>query len=108
MSTDVKSKTPPFALGYPEHEALERLVATFEQGDYAKVREGAEALFTDPDPDVQTAARDLATRTTPDPSTKVLFALAALLLVGLSVYWVQNDGPDPHAKPQKPEVELVK
>ena len=100
---------PPFARAYPKSEPLEQAVAAFEEGDYAKASEAAKALLGNDDPNVAEAARDLVDRTKPDPSAKLLFALAAILLVGLSLYWMRNDGPDPHAAPPPPPaVEYVK
>ena len=100
---------PPFARAYPKNETLEQAVAAFEEGDYSNASEGAATLLGNDDPLVAEAARDLLARTKPDPSAKVLFALAAILLVGLSLYWIRNDGPDPHAAPPPPPaVEYVK
>ena len=100
--------TPAFARAYPKNEILDRLVTTFEEGDYQKVNEGASALLADEDTAVRTAAADLISRTKVDPTAKVLFALAAFLLVGLTAYWIKHAGPDPHTPPPKPTIEYVK
>jgi len=102
------SARPPFAKGYPDDAELDRLVATFETGDYLRAREGALALAKTAEPAVRDAALDLASRTKPEPIAAVFFVLAALLLLSLAGYWTAHDGPDPHAPKEKPAVEFVK
>jgi hypothetical protein len=101
---------PDFARGFPRDPALDELVAAFAAGDYARVREGGEALARDASAsDVKEAARLLVERTRPDPTAKLLFLFAAALLVFLTVWWITHDGPsnDRPLPATKPAVEYV-
>jgi hypothetical protein len=91
---------PRFARGFPRNAELDALVTAFAAGDYAAVREGAPRLAerTD-DEDVRRAARLLRARTEPDPAAKILFLVAAALLVFLSAWWVAHDGPPTKTMP---------
>ncbi len=93
---------PSFAREFPRDAALDRLVDAFARGDYARVRADAPALAADTDAsdEVRAAASTLLEQLRPDPGAKVLFALAAALLVFLSGWWIahaherpQHDGP---------------
>jgi hypothetical protein len=78
---------PLFLLDYPEDPDLEQLIAAFEAGDYAYVRENASGLAErSTDPDVKRAADELYERTTPDPLAKYLLVLAIVLLVILVAF----------------------
>ena len=68
---------------------IEPLVASFERGNFARVRRDAQRLLADPaTPDaIRGAAKVLLDRTRPDPLSYVFFGLTALLLVVLSAYW---------------------
>jgi hypothetical protein len=85
---------PSFAQDFPRDAELMELVAAFAAGNYAAVRTGAPALAakTNHD-DVKRAAQLLRKRIEPDPTARVFFGLAALLLVFLFGWWVTHDGP---------------
>jgi hypothetical protein len=87
---------PAFALGFPSDPTLDALVASFEDGDYARVRREAPALVKATDSaEVRKAARELLKRLDPDPVAVYLLAGAALLLTFLAFwYWTH-----PHAAP---------
>lgn len=84
---------PAFLLDFPEDPRLEPLIAAFEAGNYARVREGAAELArsTD-DPAVREAALTLRRRIEPDPLARYLLGIAVLLLVVLTV-WAYHGGP---------------
>jgi hypothetical protein len=93
---------PSFAREFPRDAALDRLVDAFAQGNYALVRADAPALAADADAsdEVRAAASTLLEQLRPDPGAKVLFLLAAALLVFLSGWWIahaherpNHDGP---------------
>jgi hypothetical protein len=96
---------PTFAKAFPRSAELDAAVAAFARGDYALARETAARLATsDAGDDVKRAARMLVARTRPDPLAVTLLALAALLLVVLSGWWIAyakppNDSP-PAAAPR--------
>jgi hypothetical protein len=97
---------PRFAKDFPDDAELDALVAAFVGGNYAKVRRGATALAKSADKsEVRHAAAELLSRTKADPLSIYLFALAAVLLVVLSGYWVTHDNPPP---PRPGPVERVK
>jgi len=78
---------PRFVLGFPQHPDLTRLVAAFEAGNYALVREQAEALAERAEsPAVRDAALELRRRIDPDPLAKYLLALTAALLLFLAYF----------------------
>lgn len=88
---------PSFARDFPENESLDALVQAFARGDYATVRAGAPKLAAaTEDAEVKRAAELLRARIEPDPTSRILFALAAALLAFLTVWWVTHDGPPPH------------
>lgn len=83
------ARTPAFAKDFPPDPELDRVVALFEQGNYAAVRKAAADLAnkTDDD-DVRKAARLVLDRLKPDPLALYLVAIAAGLLVVLAGwYW---------------------
>lgn len=85
---------PAFALSFPVDAELERLVAAFEAGDYALVRDAAPKLARQTESDeVRRAARELRRRVDPDPLMVYLLGVAALLL-GVLAYWYWSH---PHA-----------
>lgn len=92
---------PRFAKEFPRHPELDALVAAFAHGDYATVRERAPKLAAsaDAEDDVRRAARILRERIEPDPTSRLLFVIAALLLVFLGAWWVAHDGPEGNAPP---------
>lgn len=86
---------PSFAREFPRHPELDALVAAFARGDYRTVRDGAAKLAASAtDERVKEAARTLRARIEPDPTSKLLFLLAAGLLAFLTYWWVTHDGPD--------------
>ena len=85
---------PAFADSFPRDPTLDDLVAAFENGNYARVREGAQRLLDarpeHPD-DVRSAARDLLRRIDPDPLATYLLLGACLLLMFLAGwYWMRG------------------
>jgi hypothetical protein len=102
---------PRFAADFPRHEELDALVVAFARGDYATVRERAPELAKRADDEaVRRAAERLAHALTPDPGAKILFGLAAALLVFLTVWWLGHDRPAATiaAPPPPPAVEIVR
>ncbi len=89
---------PAFARGFPRHAELDSLVDAFAQGDYLAVRTRGPKLAASPDVpvEVKRAAEVLCARIEPDKTARTFFALAAALLVFLTVWWVTHDGPDQH------------
>lgn len=86
---------PRFARDFPRDETLDALVVAYVKGDYLTVREGAPALATKAtDPEVVRAAQTLRARIEPDPTAKLLFLVTAALLLFLTGWWIQHDGPD--------------
>ena len=80
---------PSFAKDYPKE--LDDLVAAFKAGNYARVRREAAKIADSEGTEAQKrAARDLAARTSPDKTQLLLLAIALLLLVGLSAYWLTH------------------
>jgi len=85
---DAKGRERPrFLLAFPEHPDLARLATAFEAGNYALVREEAEALAERAEnPAVRDAALELRRRIDPDPLVKYLLALTAGLLLFLTYF----------------------
>ena len=84
----VREGVPLFAQRYPQDEKLDSLLASFERGNYAAVREGAEKLLAgDAKPAVRQAAEDLLRRLEPDPLARYLLGIATLLLVFFSIWY---------------------
>ncbi|HKY34313.1 MAG TPA: hypothetical protein VJN18_00105 [Polyangiaceae bacterium] len=85
---DAKGRERPrFLLAFPEHPDLARLITAFEAGNYALVREEAEALAERAEnPAVRAAALELRSRIEPDPLVKYLLALTAALLLFLAYF----------------------
>lgn len=78
---------PQFLLDFPEDPELERLIAAFEAGNFARVRKDAERLAeATSDPDVKAAALELRRRIDPDPLAKYLLAISLVLLVVLTIW----------------------
>lgn len=93
---------PGFAKEFPKHPELDRLVEAFARGDYAAVRVGAPKLAAETDDDaVKKAAQMLRTRIEPDPTSRLLFIFAAVLLAFLTGWWITHDGPQGDAAPTK-------
>lgn len=78
---------PRFLLDYPENPELDRLIAAFESGDYARVRElASDVIEHATDPAVKDAARELRRRIDPDPTILYLLFVAIGLLLFLAAY----------------------
>lgn len=80
---------PGFLLDYPEDPELDRLIAAFEAGDYALVRELTPRIVAQSvDPAVKEAAREIRRRIDPDPLLRYLLfiSIGLLLFVVLTVY----------------------
>lgn len=87
--------TPAFAKDFPRDPALDALVVAFARGDYRTVRDEAPRLAaTTTDAEVKRAAELLRERIEPDPTSRLLFVLAAVLLGFLALWWVTHDGPE--------------
>lgn len=88
MHETSEPRRPPFASDFPAVEEVDRLVLAFSRGDYARVRQEARLLLDTGDTEVQRAARELLVRSKPDPLAVWLLILSALLVLGLSAWWV--------------------
>lgn len=78
---------PVFLLDFPADPELEKLVATFERGDYRTLRKEAPKLaHTSADPAVRDAALELSRRIRPEPALAYLLALTLALLVFLTLH----------------------
>lgn len=87
---------PAFTEKFPQDARVEALVDAFARGDYARVREAGRKLAREATEEpVRAAARVLVDRTSPDRLTKVLLALAAVLLLTLSAWWMVHAKPPP-------------
>lgn len=89
---------PRFAESFPRDADLDVLLAAFDAGDFAQVRDGVARLVASEKEDaVKNAAKELLARTKPDPLSALLLLVSALLLVLLSAWWVTHNGPShPH------------
>jgi hypothetical protein len=75
---------PAFLLNFPHDPELEPLIAAFEAGNYAYVREFAPKLAEHSGrPEVKAAAAELRKRIDPDPLVKFLVAVALLLFIAV-------------------------
>jgi hypothetical protein len=92
---DSDESVPAFARAWPRDTALDRLVAAFEAGDYARVRREAPRLARRTESDtVRRAARELGRRLDPDPvAVYMLMAAAALLVFLAGWYWLHPYSP---------------
>ncbi len=78
---------PAFLLRFPEDTALEPVIAAFEAGNYAEVREAAQKLSEDGQtPEVRRAAEELLRRIEPDPLMKLFLSVAIALLLVVVAY----------------------
>jgi hypothetical protein len=85
---DAEAGRPAFAAAFPDDPALNALLASFERGDFGRVRSDAAKVIREaPSSEVRAAAEEILARTRPDPLSKVFFLLAAGLLLFLSAYW---------------------
>lgn len=95
---------PAFAKDFPRDPRLARIVALFEQGNYAQVRKDAAALLSaTEDADIRRATKEVLTRLQPDPlALYLLVAAAALLVVLAGWYWTH-----PHETAPPPSQGIV-
>jgi hypothetical protein len=99
-------RVPIFARDFPSTLELDALVDAFARGDYARVRAEAPKLAAATSDDaVRSAARTLVERTKPDRLALGLLAATAILLVGMTAYWIANGHAPPGGGPPKPSVE---
>jgi hypothetical protein len=78
---------PDFLLSFPQSPELEPAVDAFLNGNYREVRRVCDNLLErDLDPDVQSAARELLRRLTPDPLIKGIL-WGSFVLLALIVLW---------------------
>jgi hypothetical protein len=109
-----RANWPAFALDFPHHPEIEALVAAFEQGNYARVREGARRLLETMGPQasptagdtkpsnkssdnseerdaVRRAAAEILRRLDPDPIAIYMLVGSVLLLAFLAIwYWTHS------------------
>jgi hypothetical protein len=81
---------PRFVLGFPSEPELTELVALFEKGDFKTLSERAPELEArSADPRVRAACQELVRRTRPDPTVKILLAIALgfFAFVVVWTYW---------------------
>jgi hypothetical protein len=78
---------PQFLLDFPEDPELERLIAAFEAGNFARVRrEAARLAAATENPEVKAAALELRRRIDPDPLATYLLAISLVLLLVLTIW----------------------
>jgi hypothetical protein len=93
VTAEEAADRPLFARAYPRTPEIDALLAAFEAGNYARVREEAPKVAESAtDPKVAAAARDLRRRIDPDPLQLYLLALTAGLLLFLTAwfFWHQH------------------
>ncbi|MDI1477103.1 hypothetical protein [Polyangium sp. y55x31] len=82
---------PSFAQRFPRDERLDALLAAFDRGDYARVREdGGRLVKSTDDPAVRRAAEELLRRIEPDPLAKYMLLAACLLLAFFTVWYFSH------------------
>ena len=91
---ETRSGRPAFAKDFPADPGLDALLAAFDAGNFARVRQDAVKVIASSNDDaVKRAAEALLARTKPDPLAVLLLGFTALLLLLLSVWWITHDGP---------------
>lgn len=85
---DAKGRERPrFLLRFPNDPALEPLIAAFEAGNFARVREEAPRLIERTErADVKRAAEELLRRIEPDPLLKFFLGVAVAFFVAVVAY----------------------
>ena len=100
---------PAFAADFPRDPALDALLAAFDAGNFARVREEAPRLVASAsDPSIVRAARELLARTRPDPLARGVLVITGVLLVALSAWWIAHDGAPASAPAAAPVIEHVR
>lgn len=90
---DEGRERPAFLLKFPHDPELEPLIAAFEAGNYAHVREFAPRLAEHSEqPEVKAAAQELLERIEPDPLVKFLLAVAIALFVVVVAFVYHSHG----------------
>ncbi len=79
---------PPFARDYPKLPEIAALLDLFERGDYAGLREAAKKLEAHEDENARRAARDLVSRTEPDPAMRWIFLGVLVMILAITGYWI--------------------
>jgi hypothetical protein len=79
---------PPFARDYPKTAEIDALLALFEKGDYGGLRTEAKKLEQHESDAVRAAARDLVSRTEPDPAMRWVFIAILVMILAVSAYWL--------------------
>jgi hypothetical protein len=92
-------KRSDFAADWPAHPELDALLAAFDRGNYAFVRERGRALVAGDkhaaplDAPVQAAVQDLLRRIEPDRTAVIMLGVAVLLMAFLAwFYWTHPHG----------------
>jgi hypothetical protein len=107
---DSQQPRPSFSESFPRVPELDALVEAFGRGDYRRVRAGARDLASRAGTDdaVRKAALTLIERTEPDPLAVALLALAGVLLITLSAWWIVHAKAPPVEAPPAPRIEHVR
>jgi hypothetical protein len=82
---------PPFARDYPKLPEIDALLERFQAGDYAGVRAAAKKLEAHADEDTRRAARDLVSRTAPDPAMRWLLLAVLAMILAVTGYWLARN-----------------
>lgn len=91
---------PAFAKDFPRDPELDRVLALFEQGNYAAVRvAAAELVARSKDDRIRAAAKQILDRLKPDPLALYLVGIAAALLVILAGWYWTHPHEAPPASP---------
>jgi hypothetical protein len=85
------TETPAFARAFPPQTA--DAVEAFARGDFGAARWLLAPLLASDDPATRKAAEQLRDRMRPPALAVFLLVLSALLLVGLSGYWIHARHP---------------
>jgi len=94
-----------------DEDPLARAQRAFAHGDYLTTRALAAPLASGSDTpeDTRLVAQTLLARTSVDPRSRALFALAAGLMASLAAYWTYRAAQRPEVPPSPPpQVEFVK
>lgn len=86
-----------FARNFPQSAELDELLAAFDGGNYARVRELAPPLVSRTgEPEIARAAREVARRVEPDKTILLLLGISIALLAVLAIwFWSHKLGAHP-------------